>query len=250
MSGLLSTIPGPVMAGYLIMVTGSLFVEGARTVIQTPLVRQQVIVAGVSFWIGAAFQFELFSMPNLGSVWGALLQSGITTGGLSAVVMILFLELTGQRRMRFQSRLDIEVLPELNAFIAKFAARKGWDSRMVERLSAVAEETLLTLAPLELNLHEDENEQNEQNEENERAGRQLILLASSDGPVAELEFISGESEENLEDRIRQLQQHDSETSAEREISLQLLRHYASSVRHQQYQNTDIITVRVDQPSTR
>ncbi len=33
-SGLLSTIPGPVMTGYLVMVTGSLFVDGARTVIQ------------------------------------------------------------------------------------------------------------------------------------------------------------------------------------------------------------------------
>ena len=33
-SGLLSTIPGPVMTGYLVMVTGSLFVDGAWTVIQ------------------------------------------------------------------------------------------------------------------------------------------------------------------------------------------------------------------------
>ena len=241
-SGLFSTIPGPVMSGYLIMVTGSLFVEGARTVIQTELDKQKVTAAGIAFWIGAAFQFGLLPIPDLGPVWGALLKSGVTTGGITAVLLILFLELTSQRRMRFQSQLDAEVLPELNAFIAKFAARRGWGSGMVDRLSAVAEETLLTLAPLDLDLDADEDE-------DEETGRRLVVLASSDGPVAELEFIGGANEENLEDQIRQLQQYDSESPADRETSLRLLRHYASSVRHQQYQDTEIVTVRVDPPGT-
>ena len=75
----------------------------------------------------------------------------------------------------------------------------------------------------------------------------LIVLASSDGPVADLEFIGGGNEANIEDQVRQLQQHDSETPVEHEISLLLLRSYASSVRHQQYHDTDIITVRVVPP---
>ena len=40
-SALLSTLPGPVMTGYLIMVTGTLFVDGARTVIQSENDRQK-----------------------------------------------------------------------------------------------------------------------------------------------------------------------------------------------------------------
>ena len=48
-SGLLSTIPGPVMTGYLVLVTGTLFVEGARTVIQTERNPHKLLVAGVSF---------------------------------------------------------------------------------------------------------------------------------------------------------------------------------------------------------
>ena len=162
----------------------------------------------------------------------------MTTGGLAIVAMVVFLELTGQRRMRFRSQLDIDALPDLNAFIAKFAARSGWDAAMVDRLNAVAEETLLTLAPLDLDLEAEENGQSE---------RGLVVLASKDGLEAELEFIGGGNEENLEDRIRQLQQHDSETPAEREISLQLLGHYASSVQHQQYHDTEVITVRVVPP---
>ena len=33
--------------------------------------------------------------------------------------------------------------------------------------------------------------------------------------------------------------------AEQEVSLRLLRHLASSVRHQQYHETDVVTVRVE-----
>ena len=238
-SGLLSAIPGPVMAGYLIVLSGTLFVDGARTVIQSEQNRQKILVAGVCFWIGAAFQFGLFSLPGIGPVWGTLLESGITTGGLAVVVMVLYLEFTNPRRMRFQSQLDVDALPELNEFIAKFAGRRGWDTAMQERLSAVAEETLLTLAPLDLEGNDDTGD-----------NRRLVVLASGEGPVADLEFIGGGNEENMEDRLRQLQQYDSETPIENELSLRLLRSYASSVKHQQYRDADIITVRVGPPGTR
>ena len=238
-SGLLSTISGPVMTGYLILVTGTLFVDGARILIQNEQNRQKIVVAGICFWIGAAFQFELFTLPNLGAVVGALLKSGITTGGFAAIVMILYLELTNPRRMRFQSRLHIDALPELNEFIARLANRCGWDAAMQERLSAFAEETLLTLAPL--NLEGDLEE-----EDAEQIGR-LVVLASSEGPIADLEFIGGGNEENIEDQVRQLQQHAPESPVENEISLRLLRSFALSVRHQQYQGTDIIAVRVAPP---
>ncbi len=244
-SGLLSSIPGPVMTGYLIMVTGTLFVDGARTVIQHEQNNEKIAVAGVCFWIGAAFQFKLFALPDLGPVLNAMLASGITTGGLAAVVMILYLEFTNPRRARFQSQLHIDALPQLNEFIARFAERRGWDDAMKDRLSAVAEETLLTLAPLDLEGLLTEGEDDEETEE-----RQLIVLASSDGPVADLEFIGGGNDENMEDRLRQLQQHDSETMVEQDVSLRLLRNYASSVRHQQYHDTDIISVTVEPPDAR
>ena len=237
-SGLLSSIPGPVMTGYLILVTGTLFVEGARTVIMTEQNRQKVLVAGVAFWIGAAFQFGLISLPQLEGAWVTLLKSGITTGGFAAILMILFLEFTSHRSMRFQSELHIDALSDLNAFIAKFAERRGWGDAMRDRLGAVAEETLLTLAPLDFEADE---------EEETKDGRRLVVLASSDGLVADLEFIGGGNQSNLEDQIRQLQQHDSSEPVEQELSLRMLRGYASSVRHQQYQDTDVITVRVNHP---
>ena len=232
-SSLLSTIPGPVMTGYLIMVTGNLLVDGARTIIQSESNRQKIVVAGVCFWLGAAFQFGLFALPDLGGVINALLKSGITTGGLAAIIMILYLELTNPRQMRFQSQLHVNALPELTEFVTRFADRRGWDDGMKARLSAVAEETLLTLAPLNLD-GEDEEPADD---------RSLIVLASSEGRTANLEFIGGGNGVNIEDQVHQLQQHDTLEPTEQDISLLLLRNYASSVRHQQYHDTDIITVR-------
>ena len=239
-SGLIASIPAPVMTGYLMMVTGTLLVDGTRTVIQSEPNRQKVVVAGICFWIGASFHFNLFYLPSFGPVWDSLFKSAITTGGLAAIVMILYLEVTNPRRMRFRSPLNIDSLPDLNEFMARFASSRGWDDSMKDRLSAVAEETLLTLAPLDLNLDSIDADETAQ-------GRTLIVLAASDGPVADLEFIGGGNESNLEDRIRQLQQHDTQDPIEEELSLRLLRSFAQSVRHQQYHDTDIITVRVGQP---
>ena len=239
-SGLIASIPAPVMTGYLMLVTGTLLVDGTRLVIQNEPNRQKVVVAGICFWIGASFHFNLFYLPDFGRVWDTLFKSAITTGGLAAVVMVVYLELTSPKRMRFHSRLHIDSLPDLNEFMARFATNRGWNDAMKDRLSAVAEETLLTLAPLELSL--DDLDDNDNAEE-----RTLIVLAFSDGPLADLEFIGGGNEANLEDRIRQLQQHDTQDPVEEELSLRLLRSFALSVRHQQYHDTDIISVRVGQP---
>ena len=50
-------------------------------------------------------------------------------------------------------------------------------------------------------------------------------------------------EENLEDRLAYLEE-EAEGLQEGEISLRLLRHYASSVHHQKYHGLDIVTVQV------
>lgn len=50
-------------------------------------------------------------------------------------------------------------------------------------------------------------------------------------------------------RIGLLAERPDDLPIEREVSLRLLRHIASSVRHQQFHDADIVTVRVDAPST-
>ena len=81
----------------------------------------------------------------------------------------------------------------------------------------------------------------------EGARRRLLLTAHREAGSAILEFIAAPGEENLQDRIALLGERAEEAPADREVSLRLLRHIASSVHHQQYHDTDIVTVRVEAP---
>ena len=76
-------------------------------------------------------------------------------------------------------------------------------------------------------------------------GRRLLLIARGDGDGAVLEFIAATDATNLEDQMAVLSERAVSGLMEQEVSLRLLRHYASSVRHSQYHDTDVITVRVE-----
>lgn len=59
-----------------------------------------------------------------------------------------------------------------------------------------------------------------------------------------LEFTAATNSDNLENQLVLLPDRLDPTSG-RDLSLALLRHHASSVRHRQYRNVDILTVRVE-----
>ena len=67
--------------------------------------------------------------------------------------------------------------------------------------------------------------------------------------MVELDFVATTRTENVEDQLAFLTDEADMPAAE-DISLRLLRGYASSVRHQQFHDTDIITVRVAPPGRR
>lgn len=69
------------------------------------------------------------------------------------------------------------------------------------------------------------------------------MIARADGRAAELEFVAGAGESNLEDQLALIDVSDMPN--ESEASLLLLQHYASSVLHRQYHGTDVVTVRVE-----
>ena len=159
----------------------------------------------------------------------------MTAGGLTAVLMTLFLELAAPRRRRIETGFDLEALPTIKEFLAEFAARNHLGAAMTGRLDAAGEETLLTL------LRETEADA-------QAAPRRLRLTAHRDAGGAVLEFVAAGGEENIEDRIALLGEGAPGDQIEHEVSLRLLRHLASSVHHQQYHDTDILTVRVDAES--
>ena len=229
-------IPGPVYAAYLVVLMALIFVRGMSEVVQGGIDHHKGLIAGFGFWVGVGCQNGLIFPEYISNFAGGLLANGITAGGLVAILITLFLEVTAPRVDRLEVEADMSVLPKIREFIGKFAARSGWDSKMVDRLDAAGEETLLTLVG-----EDDDGGQSER--------RRLYLSARKEADAAVLEFVAAAGRENIQDRIGLLVERPEDARLEREVSLRLLRHIASSVRHQQFHDTDIVTVRVDAPET-
>ena len=225
-------IPGPVAAAYVTVLLSMLFVVGMKMVVEDGLDYRKGLVAGVSFWIGVGCQHGLIFPELVSGIAGGLFQNGMTAGGLAAISMTAFLELTARRRRRIEVDFDVSALPKLREFLGEFATRGGWGEEMANRLCAASEETLLSL------LQSDEDSSVAQRR------RRLLLVAHRERNEATLEFVASAAEENLQNRITLLGERTAGAPVEREVSLRLLRHVASSVRHQQYHDTDIVTVRV------
>ena len=226
-------IRGPVAAAYITVLLAMLFVTGMKMVVQDGIDYRKGLVVGISFWAGVGFQSGVVFPEYFSQVAGGLLQNGMTAGGLVAILMTLFMELTAPRRRRIEVETDLSDLPKIREFLGPFASRNGWDTAMAERLDAAGEETLLSPSV------------RKRTASRSNGGGSCWSHKQDGGAV--LEFVASSGNENLQDRIALLDPRSAEVPDERETSLRLLRHIASSVRHEQYHGTEIVTVRVDGP---
>ena len=231
-AALLLAIPSPVVAAYATVLLSLLFVLGMRIVVQGGVDYRKATIAGTAFWVGVGFQNQAIFADHLGEWWGSLLGNGMTAGGLTAIALTLFMELTGPRSKRIETALTVEALPDVVAFLRDFASGRSWSPASIQRLCSAGEEALLSLVEPDADAGAQES-------------RRLLVIARGSRGSAELEFVAAPGEENLEDRMVLLAERGGGAPAEHEISLRLLRHYASSVYHQQYHDTDIVTVRVE-----
>ncbi|MCY4228418.1 MAG: hypothetical protein OXF20_12175 [Gammaproteobacteria bacterium] len=227
---LVLSIPNPVVAAYLMVLLAMLFVVGMKIIIQDGVDYRKGLIAGFSFWIGVGCQHNVIFPELIGEFAGGMLQNGMTAGGLAAILISMFVELTEPKRQRIELNLDVSELPKVNEFLGEFASKCGWNPEMRHRLQAASEETLLILVDSSPDFSD---------------RRKVRLEARKKDGNAMLEFIACPVESNLQDRIVLIDGPIREVANEQELSMRLLRHLASSVFHQQYHDTDIITLRVD-----
>ena len=227
-------IPGPVVGGYLGVLMAMLFLVGIKVMLQDGLDYRKGLIVCIAFWIGIGFQNGMIFPELVSEFAGGLFANAMTTGGLAAIFMTVFVEMLGPRRSRMEAEVDRSSLPNIREFLRAFATRSGWDEAMSDRLEAVGEEALLSLVGPDA--------------EAEGLGRRLRLVAYQRNGDAVLEFAVAPIGQNIQDRLALLRNASDEPSIEQEASLQLLHHLASSVRHQQYHDVDIVTVHVKAPA--
>ena len=231
-AALLIAIPAPVIAGYGAVLITLLFVQGMSIVIRDGIDHRKALVVGLAFWIGVGFQnTQIFSRLLGDGFLSVLLGNGMTSGAIVAVALTAFVELSRRRRRRLQTALDDDAPARLDEFLRRFATGVGWDEAATARLTAAGEETVAIL----------------RQQDDEVTGgqpRRMVVSARSDGPAAELEFVTVLEGENMADRMTYLSEMPP-IPDENEVSFRLLRHYASSVVHQKYYGVDVIMVTVN-----
>lgn len=225
-------IPGPIVAAFITVMMATIFIIGMKIVVQDGADYRKGTIAGISFWIGVGFENDAVFPEIFSTLAGGLFQNGMVVGGSAAILMTLAMEVAKPRRHQLDAKLNITALAPIQEFLHKIAMRNGWDENMMERLSAVSEETLLTLL-----------EKNELKEDGE--GRCLRVVAYTEANQLILEFMASASVENIQDRIALLSEKVELEQMQEEMSLRLLRHLSSSVHHQQYRDSDILTIRID-----
>ena len=231
---LLLAIPNAVAASFTLALAAVLFTLGIKLVVASGLDYRKSAIVGISFWVGVGFQNGWIFPELLTGRLALLLGNGMTAGGITAIILSLILEPPGQRK-RLTLELNAEAIAAVDRFVVGLASKRGWSEAAMNPLRAACEEVVLSLKGEEDPFADDP--------ELGLNTRRVRVSAHVNREQAELEFIAAFADGNLEDEIATLGEPDASTVGE-ETSLRLLRHYASSVRHQKYRKTDVVTITV------
>lgn len=230
-AGVLLSIPGPVLAAYLMLAMGLFFVGGVQTIVRDGLDSKRALIVALALTLGLGLHNHPVMEDLLGEELGALLSNGVMIGAVVAIVMTLLLEAVSARASRLEVTLDMASLPQIDEFLRGVASKLLWNDASTLKLRSAGEETLASLL-----LETDDAQAS--------ASPRLIVVARPSETSIELEFVATTRSENLEDQMAYLSS-EAATPATDDLSLRLLRHYASNVRHQKFHGVDIVTVQVE-----
>ena len=230
-TALLLTIPGPVLGAYLMLAMGMLFVSGLQTILRDGLNQKRVLIVGLASALGLGLHNHPIMADLFGEVMGRLLGNGATIGAVVAIGMTFLLESFGSRLSRLEVTLETASLPAIDEFLTRLASGMGWSEASTLRLRAAGEETLASLQARDDTI-------------DSSVPPRLIIKARPQTGLVDLEFVATTRHENIEDQLAYLTDEGAIPTAD-DLSLRLLRHHSSAVRHEKFYGVDIVTVQVE-----
>ncbi len=226
-------VPRALVVVYFLFIVVPLFARVVKSQKQSFGQSRNILLIGLPVLVGSVIETGLVNFPD-NAFWDAVTKHGLLAGSLLLVVGALAFNAAEHRRS-VETGLDVASIVTIRNFMDDFAAQRSWNDGLRARLEAVAEEALLVLMQ-------------QTSAPGEEAGKRLRVTATARGSTVEVEFASGPTgAENLEDRIALLADPESDMSEleiERDVSLRLLRHYATAVTHRQYHEAEVITAAV------
>ena len=187
----LVSIPSPVVSAVYVIIFGMLFIEGAKTVFASQMDQKKAAITGVSMVLGLSA--GAFSGLFEGIIVN-LVGNPIVVGGIAAIAMTVFTELSGFRAKKLRTELSHSSLPAIDDFLCQFADGLSWTEEGKNRLRLVGEEIILSLL----------------NEEDDGAAdqkRSLVATIRPDSGSVELEIVVASDDAiqgNIENRMAYL----------------------------------------------
>jgi NCS2 family nucleobase:cation symporter-2/xanthine permease XanP len=232
---IVTCMPSPVAGAYILMILVLLFGHGVRMVNEDDLTFEAGIAVCLGFWVGTGFQGG-FLFNDMLPEWAKLfLSNGTTSGGITAILIMLFLSMRNQPKNKVVLPLNTASLLELRKLIQSFCKRLAWDEKAENRLMLIAEEALIFLL---------QNKQEAKNGDETKKIDMLHVRLTEIDHEAELEYISAPSNINAESALLSLNKV-GQSNEEDQISLRLIKVMAKDVKHLQYHGTDYLLLRVD-----
>ena len=222
---LLQVVPDPVAGAYIFIFVVLLFRQGVRLVTTGGFGYERGLIVCISFWVGLGFQYGAIFPDHLPGWSRGILDNGMAAGGIVAMVLTLLVSLK-QRAQRDVLEPSVRSLPKLRAALDLAAERAGWDELAVNRLQLAGEEAFLYLL--------------ERQEESKPQPVRVAVRPIDD--VLQIELVAGPDDGNLEGRLGKL---DEDHEIVRDVGPRILRHVAKEVKHEQFQDLDVLTVTVD-----
>ena len=229
---ILVAVPSPVVSAVYVIIFGMLFIEGAKTVFTGHVDNKKATITGVSMVLGLSAGVFSGLVEGVNS---QLVGNTIVVGGIAAIGMTLFTEISSFRIRRLRVELSRSSLPAVDDFLSQFADKHSWTEEGKNRLRLVGEEVMLSLL-------------DEEDDGPEERKRRLVAAIRPESGAAELEIVVASDDAiqgNIENRMAYLGEEQA-LEDEEQLSVRILRHYASSVHHRKYYGIDIISCRVDE----
>ena len=217
---LLVAIPSPVASAVYVIIFGMLFFEGARSVFKGELDQKKATIIGVAVVSGLSAGF--FS-GIIEGISGQLVGNTIVVGGFAAISMTIVSEIWRPRMRKLRVELSQSSLTPVDEFLSQFADRHSWSEASKNRLRLVGEELMLSLMAEESSTEAGQN-------------RRLVAAIRHENGAAELEFVIATDDAtkgNIENRMAYLDVEQALMAGDDDLSVRLLRQYASSVSHRQ-----------------
>ncbi|KRO77080.1 MAG: hypothetical protein ABS06_06145 [Methylophilales bacterium BACL14 MAG-120910-bin43] len=228
---LISAIPSPVAAGYILVIIILLFGHGLQMVNQTKLSFEALLAVCFGFFAGVGFQGGFLFNEAFPEGMQIFLSNGTTSGGLTAILIMFLFSLKKRAKNKLSVPLHITSIEKINHLINNFAKTNQWQKKWENKLMLIAEEGLNFLI--------------ENQEKNNRKNKVTVhIRIYQEGDEVELEFISAPSGVNAESAAAAIKDI-GEDNIESKLSLKLLYGLTNDIKHLQYHGIDYLFLKVN-----